>query len=114
MTPLVTCDGYKTQNYDKVPYLESIAVLNEDETELTIFAVNRSREEMALSVDGLGVDFEDVIEFTRMSGHDIKAVNSLGSDDIKPVASDNYAVNDGQLSINLDALSWNVIRVAVK
>ena len=36
MTPLVSCDGYKTENYDKVPYLETISVLNEDETELTI------------------------------------------------------------------------------
>ncbi|SDW95634.1 alpha-N-arabinofuranosidase [Streptococcus equinus] len=114
MTPLVSCDGYKTENYDKVPYLETISVLNEDETELTIFAVNRSREEMDLSVDSLGLAFGDVLEFTHMSGHDIKAVNSLTSDDIKPVASDKYAVNGDQLKVTLDGLSWNMIRVAVK
>ena len=114
MTPLVSCDGYKTENYDNVPYLETISVLNEDETELTIFAVNRSREEMDLSVDSLGLAFGDVLEFTHMSGHDIKAVNSLTSDDIKPVASDKYAVNGDQLKVTLDGLSWNMIRVTVK
>ncbi|MFC5630337.1 MULTISPECIES: arabinosylfuranosidase ArfA [Streptococcus] len=114
LTPLVSCDSYQTESYDQVPYLETIAVLSEDESEVTIFAVNRSREEMAFDVDSLGLTFGEVLEFSHMAGHDIKAVNSLSSDAIKPIASDSYQVADGSLRVTLAGLSWNVIRVAVK
>ncbi|WP_162012690.1 arabinosylfuranosidase ArfA [Streptococcus sp. S784/96/1] len=114
LTPLVSCDSYQTESYDQVPYLETIAVLSEDESEVTIFAVNRSREEMAFDVDSLGLTFGEVLEFSHMAGHDIKAVNSLSSDAIKPIASDSYQVADGSLQVTLAGLSWNVIRVAVK
>lgn len=114
LSPLVSCDSYQTESYDQVPYLETIAVLNEDESEVTIFAVNRSREEMIFDIDSLGLTFGEVLEFSHMAGHDIKSVNSLTSDSVKPIASDSYQVTESGLQAILAGLSWNVIRVVVK
>ncbi|MDQ0223055.1 arabinosylfuranosidase ArfA [Streptococcus moroccensis] len=114
LTPLIQTESYSAGNYEAIPYLESIAVLNEDETEVTVFAVNRSREEMAFTIDSLGLDVTGVTAFTQIAGHDIKAVNTLASNDVKPVDSDRYELSEDSVALQLEPLSWNVIRLAIK
>lgn len=114
LTPLVQSDSYQTDQYEKVPYVETISVLNEDEKEVTIFAVNRSKEKLELTVDSLGLVMDLVIEATQMAGHDIKAANSVTDDSIKPEVVTNYRFEDNCLILDLAPLSWNVVRVALR
>lgn len=116
LTPIIYCDSYESKKYKKVPYVESIAVYNEEKGELTVFAVNRSLEE-AVEFDIDLSDFADYacVEHIVMEHEDLKAVNT---------AEDPFQVvphNNGQTTVNgtsamatLNKKSWNVIRFARK
>ncbi|PQC32571.1 alpha-N-arabinofuranosidase [Enterococcus mundtii] len=113
LRPEITVDTYATSEFDTVPYLESIAVLNEEKNELVIFAVNRGEEEMSLDLQFSDLKIEQVIEFSAMSGYEIKAVNQAGNEQIKPVSSKAYEHKENQLNCKLKPLSWNVIRTSL-
>jgi len=113
LRPEITVDTYATSEFDTVPYLESIAVLNEEKNELVIFAVNRGEEEMSLDLQFSDLKIEEVIEFSEMSSYEIKAVNQAGNEEIKPVSSKAYEHKENQLNCKLKPLSWNVIRTSL-
>lgn len=104
---------YVTQKFPAVPYLESCAVLSEDGSEITIFAVNRSvEEEMEFNCDLSAFGASSVIEQIRMNHENIKAVNTV--DDpfcVIPESANDAAVENGILRAALQPHSWNVIRV---
>lgn len=113
LRPEITVDTYATSEFDTVPYLESIAVLNEEKNELVIFAVNRGEEEMSLDLQFSDLKIEEVIDFSEMSGYEIKAANQAGNEQIKPVSSKAYEHKENQLNCKLKPLSWNVIRTSL-
>ena len=113
LRPEITVDTYATSEFETVPYLESIAVLNEEKNELVIFAVNRGEEEMSLDLQFSDLKIEAVIEFSEMSGYEIKAVNRAGNEQIKPASSKAYEQKENQLNCKLKPLSWNVIRTSL-
>ncbi|MGM0124671.1 alpha-N-arabinofuranosidase [Enterococcus sp. AZ194] len=113
LTPVVTSESYATCDFEAVPYLESIAVLNQEE--LVIFAVNRSQEVMDFEVMLEDLSITKVVEFSQMSGFDIKQVNSEANHKVKPEGSNDFEVagDSKKLSASLAPLSWNMIRCAV-
>lgn len=105
----VEADTYKSKKFDSVPYLESIATVDEEKRELTLFAVNRSQDEaldLAVAFDGFKPT--SLIEATQFAGYDVKATNEDGKMQLAENA--NVTVDDG-VSAKLQPLSWNVIRV---
>lgn len=110
LRPVVESDSYQTKDFDVVPYLETIAVLNEEQNELVMFAVNRSREEMDFDIDLADISVTAVKEFSQMTGFDIKAVNKESAETVRPAASSNYTLEKGMLTTKLAPLSWNMIR----
>lgn len=113
LKPVVESDTYQTKSFDEVPYIETIAVLNEDE--LVVFAVNRSAEEVmnfVVSYDDISIS--ELIEFSEISGFDIKAVNTSDKILIKPHASTQITLSSDTLQANLAPLSWNMIRCRLK
>ncbi|OTP10289.1 alpha-N-arabinofuranosidase [Enterococcus sp. 10A9_DIV0425] len=113
LRPEITVDSYSTSDFEEVPYLESIAVMNDDKNELVVFAVNRGEENMELSLDFSDIQVTEVSDFSEMSGHDIKTVNQPDKEQIKPVKSTAYEQKDQQIHCLLKSLSWNVIRMSV-
>jgi alpha-N-arabinofuranosidase len=113
--PVVTSDKYDTERLKNVPYVETIGVLNEEKSELTVFAVNRSLEEnIDLDIDLR--DFENVklIEHIVLENNDMKASNTL--DNPNNVVPHNKGVtkNGNDLATaTLNKHSWNVIRFQV-
>ncbi|WP_086313572.1 alpha-N-arabinofuranosidase [Enterococcus sp. 7F3_DIV0205] len=110
LTPIIDAPTYKTKDFDAVPYLETIAVLNKEKNEVIIFAVNRGKETMNFSVETTDFAIKKIIEFTEMTDFDIKETNTADKERVKPKYSDRYEVTDGGLSIELAPLSWNMIR----
>lgn len=112
-TPVVKCDTYDSNKIKKVPYVEAVAVLNEEETELTVFAVNRSLEEsIDLSIDLRQFPNASVIEHIVLEHEDLKAVNSAKEPD--HVAPHNNGVTEiivEEAVAVLPKQSWNVIRL---
>ncbi|WYJ91634.1 alpha-N-arabinofuranosidase [Enterococcus sp. 9E7_DIV0242] len=114
LQPLIESETYATKDFEKVPYLESIAVLNEEENELVIFAVNRGREALDFEIGFGDLAIEAVAEFSQLSGFEIKEVNTEQDGRIKPVPSEEYTMNAAGITCQLQPLSWNMIRCTLK
>ena len=115
LRPVIESETYDSREYNKVPFLDSIAVHNEDAEEIVIFAVNRSTDkEMELSVNLEGFDLGNIIEFSEMSGYDVKQTNTKDNGSVVPKASDKAELSAKDLNVMLAPLSWNMIRIALK
>ncbi len=116
LVPVVECDTYDTLEFEKVPYVESVAVYNEEKEEVTIFAVNRNLEE--------DIDFKIQIEgFTKIEAIEHTILQSDGAEDrndientqkVTPIIIEDINVMNNEVSAKLNKFSWNVIRVKVK
>ncbi|MCL2371842.1 MAG: alpha-N-arabinofuranosidase [Defluviitaleaceae bacterium] len=108
-SPTYDCDEFK-----EVPYVESVVIHNEAQNELVVFAVNRSLDEkLDLEVELQGMASKAVTEFTEISGHDVKQINSKDACPIAPKAADSAKIVGGGLTATLLPLSWNTIRIAL-
>ena len=114
LRPVIESETYDSREYKEVPFLESIAIHNEEAKEVVIFAVNRGVEEhMDLVVNLDGFNLAKIVEFSEMSGHDVKQTNTNGHVTVIPKASDTADLNDQVLTAKLNPLSWNMIRIAL-
>ena len=87
----------------KAPYLSSSAVLSEDGTHVTVFAVNKSLDEaMTLELDGLNAVLEQHVTLTAPS------LDSENTADAQPALPREVAV--GAEAPELPAASWNMLR----
>lgn len=96
-----------------MPYLESIAVHQEETDELTIFAVNRSTEQsLQLECDIRSYDNMRVVEHLVLEHDDPKATNTLDNpNNVVPHNRGDASSENGYVNANLPKLSWNVIRL---
>ena len=102
----VECGSYQAGKYGETPYLESIAVANEQAREIVVFAVNRSlTEEMELEIQVTGYGDLEKLSHRILFCEDLKAVNTADAPD---------TVAPGELPLTeatvLPKHSWNVIR----
>lgn len=114
LEPIIKSDKYDSKDFSDVPYLDSIAVLNENEDQLTVFAVNRNLEgELELTCDLRGLRDYQVAEHLVLTHRDLKAVNTAKEPmNVIPRAAGGGQVEDGRLRALLPQASWNVIRLA--
>jgi len=114
LQPSMDCPTYDSEEFDNVPYVESIAVHNEEKGEVVIFAVNRSQDEKVdFDMDLQGFNVKSVLEFKEMSGHDVKAANTKDSSAVAPKDGAGCSVEGNVVKAPLAPLSWNMIRVSV-
>lgn len=96
------CGSYSAGGKD-IPYIEAAAVYNEEEKEVTVFAVNRSQEDFC----DLNIASElnlDLVQHITVTGDDLKAVNSADEEKISETS-----VGLGAFPV-LPKQSWNVLR----
>lgn len=113
---IIDSPTYDSKEFKEVPLLDSVSVLNEENNELTVFAVNRDKEDN-LKISCELKDFWDceVIEHIVMEHDDIKATNTEDNpSNVKPHRKGNAQMNNNALMADLSALSWNVIRLRSK
>lgn len=116
LVPLVKSPKYDTKDFTDVPYLDSVAVHNEEKGEVTVFAVNRHlSESLALDIDLRSFGACQVIQHIVLAHDDLKATNTADAPDrVKPHTNGNAAVVDGgKIGSMLDKASWNVIRIKI-
>lgn len=105
---------YDTKDFKDVPYLESSIVHNEEEKELVIFAVNRSKDEamdFTATLDGFKI--KGIKESTKLAGYDIKQTNKEDNDAVKLEGNETFKVDKNIVNGKLDNLSWNMIRLEI-
>jgi alpha-N-arabinofuranosidase len=107
----VTGEKYDSREYEGIPYLESVAVHNEENGELAIFAVNRNlNETMDLEADVYGFEDYRLIEHIALHHENLNAVNSAKGETVKPGQRQGGRLDGTKLSVRLPPASWNVIR----
>nr|WP_274654979.1 alpha-N-arabinofuranosidase [Paenibacillus humicola] len=114
LVPLVKSPKYDAKDYTDVPYLESVAVHNEEAGEVTIFAVNRHLSEpLPFEIDLRSFGGFRLVEHIVLEHEDLKAANTIDAPDrVKPHGGGSAAVaDDGRIEAQLGKASWNVIRL---
>ena len=109
---LVSCPTYDCSDYDRVPYLDAVATLEEDGS-VSLFCVNRDMEEdFTLDVDLRAFDRLRVGEHLVLHHEDVKAVNTEEHPrNVYPTTVTGDRVDGERATLHLPALSWNVIRL---
>jgi alpha-L-arabinofuranosidase len=113
LRPVIKSPVYSSKDFDDVPVIDAAAV-QADDGSLTIFALNRSSDgdvELALNLRSFGsLEFS---EHTMLHHDDIKAVNSEANPvNVVPIILPTQQANNGCVTVNVPALSWNVLRFA--
>lgn len=99
------CGTYSADKKENIPYIDSAAVISEDGSELTVFAVNRSLDEYCtLDFSLSGYEGYRPVQHTAIEGDDLKAVNT--ADDPKKVIPVEKDISGG---ITVSPHSWNMI-----
>lgn len=115
LVPLVQSPKYDAKGITDVPYLESIAVFNEEANEVTVFAVNRDlANPLPLEVDLRSFGQCRVIEHIVLENQDLKAVNDAANPNrVVPHNGGNAAADGSKVTATLSKASWNVIRLGL-
>ncbi len=109
----VRCDSYENKEFDRVPYLESVATLNPADDSITVFAVNRSLDEpLQLVSDGMELKGYSIAEHILLDHPDLDAANTQDNpNNVLPRSGGDARLQDDFLAATLPAHSWNVIRL---
>jgi alpha-N-arabinofuranosidase len=112
---LVDSPKYQDKEFGDVPWLESVAVWNEADETLTIFAVNRHQtESLILRSDLRSFAGYRFIEHIVLEHTDPHIRNSFTQPDaVRPHSRGVAQLSNGELTVTLPGLSWNVIRLGV-
>lgn len=104
--------AHDTLEHEDVTDIVSVSVYNEENQELTIFAVNRNlTEDILLESDVRSFAGYQPVEKIELLSDDLKAENSLLEEKVKPISSIDVQLEDGRLQTVLKKASWNVIRL---
>ena len=113
LNALVTSPTYACEDYEKVPYIDAIATVEEDGS-VSVFCVNRDMEEdFLLEIDLRSFGDLQIREHTVLHHKDVKAVNTEDNPrNVFPAQGPGGVIENGRAAIRIPALSWNVIRLA--
>ncbi len=99
------CRTYTAGNRENIPYIDSAAVISEDESELAVFAVNRSlNESCSVDIKLSGYENYHPIRHIAMEDGDLKAANTADNPNNVTPAEKNVSEE-----ITLSPHSWNMI-----
>lgn len=114
LRPIIVSPKYDSKDYTDVSYIETVAVMDEEAEEMTLFAVNRSlSESMNVACFFRGFENYTLVEHIALESGDLKAVNTVANPDaVVPYVRQGSVLDmgKGEFSIELGKASWNVIR----
>lgn len=115
LVPLIDSPKYDTKEITDIPYLEAIAVHNEENNEITVFAVNRSlKDDLNVQLDLRSFGQVTLIEHQVLEHENLKEKNTANSQAVKPKQSGNSRMADQGLEAKLTPASWNMLRLKVQ
>ncbi|MBE6720115.1 MAG: alpha-N-arabinofuranosidase [Ruminococcaceae bacterium] len=112
LNPIITCDKYDCKEYTDVPYVESVATLDEENETLTVFVVNKSLDDsQELTVNLMDFEGYKPFEFISMDGYAKDTENSFECESVHPHSNELPLVDGRIMTAHLEPFSWNVIRL---
>jgi len=111
----INSPSYNCEEFDNVPYVESVVIHNPEKNEAIIFAVNRATDEhMDFEVELQGFEISNVLEHSELAGHDIKETNTKAKSLVVPKPVIETTASGNKITATLKPLSWNMIRARLK
>ena len=105
------CENYTTTDKFTVPYVESSVIVDAENCEIVVFAVNRSLDEdMELSLDLGGFDTAVMKEHIELYADDLKTVNTKECQNVAPKSREINVQKSAYQQVTLNKHSWNMIR----
>ncbi|MBR0098742.1 MAG: alpha-N-arabinofuranosidase [Treponema sp.] len=116
LMPIVRTENKMTEAYGEVPATIFSTIYNEENDEVTVFALNTNKNESSeTEIDLSSFGKTEMILRTELSGSDLNAKNSLESPDaVKTVAISPIQSENSIYAVTLKSASWNVLRFKVK
>ena len=113
---VIASEQYETARFGMVDVVDAVATYDAKSGDVVIFAVNRGVDApTALTVDlsrfGAGAQVVDAVTFSSDDHH--WRASASDSTSVLPRTNATAAVRDGELTVELPAISWAMIRVAV-
>ena len=112
LNTIINSPKHDTKDFTDVNDVEAVAVFDEKEESLTVFAVNRNLEEripLECNIKSFG-DYI-LVEHLVLESDDLKAKNSHKSQRVYPNFNLSTKAGDGVINTVLNKASWNVIRL---
>ncbi|HEY5467010.1 MAG TPA: alpha-L-arabinofuranosidase C-terminal domain-containing protein, partial [Clostridia bacterium] len=110
---LTTSPKHDSRLYTDVPWLETSAVWNEENGELTVFVLHRGHEAVETSLTFAGFEGAALREHIVYRHDDLAAINTIEQPDTALPGKrkvDAGTMSQGKGSVTFDPLSWNVLR----
>ncbi len=105
---------YGTEEFEAVPVIDSLAVYNEEQREISFFVVNRTESKVELNVDVRDFGNVKLNEHIYMAHEDINAANTEDNPaKVIPKKYHHTKVEGGHIISVLSGYSWNVIRINI-
>ncbi len=115
MIPLIQSDKHDTSGHEDVSDIEAVAVYNQENEEMTVFAVNRNiHEPVDLKIHLRDFQNSRVLDYQVMESKNMVVVNSMAEERVYPGFKDDYTFDGDEFETVLTPASWNVIRFSVK
>ncbi len=115
LQPVVNTPVHDTAGHGDVTDVETVAVWNEAEEELNIFAVNRNiGEDIELKTDIRSLEGYELVEHIVLENGDMKAVNSAAQELVAPKCVERSTCEAGCVTSVLKPATWNLIRLKKK
>jgi alpha-N-arabinofuranosidase len=117
LVPLIQSPKYDAADFTDVPYLEAVAVHNEEQEEVTVFAVNRHlTDALPFELDLRSFAGCRVLEHIVLEHDDLLAANTAAEPDrVQPHNRGSATVTaSGTVEAMLGKASWNVIRLSYR
>ena len=105
--------SYIDDRFGEIPYLDSVVIFNDEQNEVSIFAVNRSIEEV-IDVDVILENFNNIdsIVHTVLSSPNHKTTNFENHNAVTPVMENPERNDDSHATVTLPPLSFS--RISLK
>ncbi len=110
---MVQSPSYESQVYGAVPTIDSVAVMQPDERSMALFILNRDSEATALEADLRQMEGWQVKKHLMLHEDNLLLTNDFTAPNrvVPHEVSGRAVMENGKLTVNLEAYSWNVVIV---
>lgn len=116
MQQVISSPKYDSRDFTDVPMLESIAIYDEENEKIAVFAVNRDMEDgLQLECSMRGLESYSIVEHIVYESEDAQAKNTFENPfNVVPHNKGNARIDGCVVEAVLPKLSWNMIRLEKK
>lgn len=112
LLPVISTPKFDTATHEDVTAVEAVSVYNEEQDQVTVFAVNRSiKDDAEMTVDVRSFEGYRVLEHIVLESDDLLAENGPFSQKVAPRQTSQSVLDNGIMTSVLHKASWNVIRL---